>query len=137
MEGLQSLVHGRQRKGSQSGPGHGRLVRAALQHDAVPFLRRQQCLQLRQPQRQVFLALDQRAHPHDARLGLGHPALHLPLRRLRGSFQRHRRSQSVGEYSKLPGRLGQPLDRLQLRHGQFFKWMHFFFVTMISFFFNY
>ena len=49
----------------------------------------------------------------------------LKVRRLRSSNKRHRCPQSVGEYSRLSGRLGQSVDRLQLRHGINRKYFNF------------
>ena len=57
----------------------GRFVRGAVQHDAVPVLRLQRRLPLRQPQRQVLLALHQRPHPHDAGRKLCHQGVHLEV----------------------------------------------------------
>lgn len=57
----------------------GRFVRGAVQHDAVPVLRLQRRVPLRQPQRQVLLALHQRPHPHDAGRKLRHQGVHLEV----------------------------------------------------------
>ena len=40
--------------------------------------------------------------------------------RLRSSIQRNCCPQPIGKYSKLPFRMGQLVDRLQLRHGEFY-----------------
>ena len=90
---------------------------AAVQHDAVRVLRLQRRLQLRQPQRQVVLAVDDRRAADDARRRRRDHAVHQPLHRLRRPGQRHRRPQPDHRRAAVPARLARTLDRLQLCHG--------------------
>jgi len=92
-------------------------VPAAVQHDAVRLLRLQRRLQLRQSQRQVVLAVDDRRAADDAGRRRRDHAVHQSLRRLRRPGQRHRRPQSDHRRAAVSARLARPLDRLQLRHG--------------------
>ena len=93
------------------------LVPEAVQHDAVRVLRLHGRLQLRQSQRQVVLAVDDRAAADDARRGPRHRAVHQPLFGLRRPGQRRRVPQPDHRRAGLPARLDRTLDRLQLRHG--------------------
>ena len=58
-----------------------RVVPAALQHDAVRILRLQQRLQLRESQRQILLAVDDRVHSHDADGGPGDIQVHQQVKK--------------------------------------------------------
>ena len=51
-------------------------MRGAVQHDALPLLRLQRRLPLRQQERQVVLALHQRPHSNDAGRKLRHQRVH-------------------------------------------------------------
>ena len=52
-------------------------MRRAVQHDALPLLRLQRRLPLRQQERQVVLALHKRPHSNDAGRQLRHQRVHL------------------------------------------------------------
>ncbi len=95
-----------------------RVLRQALQHDAVPLLRLQRRVQLRQQERQVLLALDEPSNTDDARERGRHQAVHIEMRRLRGARERHSRAQPELADTALPRRLGEPLDWVQLCYGQ-------------------
>jgi len=93
-------------------------VPAEVQHDAVRLLRLQRRVQLRQSQRQVVLAVDDRRVADDAGVGRRDHAVHQPLRRLRCPGQRDRRAQPDHRRADVSSRLAWTLDWLQLRHGQ-------------------
>ena len=52
---------------------------SAILNDALPVLRFQQRVQLRQSKRQILLALDHSAHSHDASQRGRNPAIHLEV----------------------------------------------------------
>ena len=94
-----------------------RVVPAAVQHDAVRVLRLHGRLQLRQSQRQVVLAVDDRSAADDASRRTRDRRLHQSLRRLRRPGQCRRFSQSDHRRSRLSARLDRTLDWIQLCHG--------------------
>lgn len=95
----------------------GGLLPGALQHHAFPVLQPRRHLLLRQPQRQVLLAVHHRPAAHDARGRGGYPAVHQPLLCVRGPGRRHRRPQPGCLHPPLPGRVAQLVDRILLPHG--------------------
>ena len=54
-----------------------RILRRTVQHDALPLLRLQRRVPLRQQERQVVLALHQRPHSDDAGRKLRHQRVHI------------------------------------------------------------
>lgn len=52
--------------------------------------------------------------------------------RLRSSIQRNCCPQPIGKYSKLPFRMGQLVDRLQLRHGEFLLYQYQLRITILT-----
>lgn len=75
--GLLTAIRRGQRQGPRSRSRLGRLLYQEILHDAVPVLRLQQRLQLRQPQRQVVLAVDHCTNPNDAGGGTGGRTVYL------------------------------------------------------------
>ena len=98
-----------------------RFVPAAIQHDAIHFLRLQRRVSLRESQRQVLLAVDDRITPYDARHGIGHHPVHQQVRRVRLHGQHDRRSQPDNQRASVSARLAGSVDRVQLRHGESFS----------------
>lgn len=94
------------------------LLPASLQHHAVHLLQHQRGLLLRQPQRQVLLALHHRPPPHDAREQLPDPPVHQPVLSVRSSFPSRGCPQPGHHHSTVPGRLAQPVDWILLPHGK-------------------
>lgn len=90
----------------------GGLLSATIQHNAVYILRLQRRVSLREPQRQVVLAVDHRSSADDADQWLRDHSVHQPLRRLRFYRQHDRRPQPNDQHSAVSTWLARTLDRL-------------------------
>ena len=95
----------------------GGFLPGPVQHHALPVLQPRRYLLLRQPERQVLLALHHRPAAHDACGRGGHQALHQPLLRVRGPGRCHRRPQPGRLHPPLPGWMAELVDRIFLPHG--------------------
>lgn len=95
-----------------------RLLFASLQHHAFYLLQHQRSVLLRQPQRQVLLALHHCSHPHDASGQRADPPVHQPLLRLWSTLPGCGRAQPGYHHPPVSPWLAQPLDRILLPHGK-------------------